>query len=391
MGNVFEPIAAGISTAGSVASTALTNKANRDIAAQNNATQIQIANQNNQMQRELNAENNQFSHDEAELAFDRSVEQWQRENQYNTPVEQLKRFQEAGINPTLGLLGNSAMPAANSPAATMAQPHGSGITPSMPQLQQAVMNPFDIGDSLMKGITALANARKTGLESKSLQETMDSIISKAKSDAKFAENQADLSEFQNYLQQRYGEKRFTAETQKLLDDAYLSTSLAFKAQREGDLALAQEYREKAHTDVLKLDKELKIKERDNYDELYDLRKNQIIADTEKSKAEGEKARQEAITEDQLRDYRRDLLSSDKRVADESANKFAAEVSHYALINNLIPQGTDQMKYREAVLKQIQEDVKSKEFENTWTGRIMRSLAGPASNVAAATLFMVPKL
>lgn len=391
MGNVFEPIAAGISTAGSVASTALTNKANRDIAAQNNATQIQIANQNNQMQRELNAENNQFSHDEAELAFDRSVEQWQRENQYNTPVEQLKRFQEAGINPTLGLLGNAAMPAANSPAAMMAQPHGSGITPSMPQLQQAVMNPFDIGDSLMKGITALANARKTGLESKSLQETMDSIISKAKSDAKFAENQADLSEFQNYLQQRYGEKRFTAETQKLLDDAYLSTSLAFKAQREGDLALAQEYREKAHTDVLKLDKELKIKERDNYDELYDLRKKQIIADTEKSKAEGEKARQEAITEDQLRDYRRDLLSSDKRVADESANKFAAEVSHYALINNLIPQGTDQMKYREAVLKQIQEDVKSKEFENTWTGRIMRSLAGPASNVAAATLFMVPKL
>lgn len=310
MGDVGQIGAAGISSAASIANNLATNKANKEIAEQNNETSIRIANENNQLQQQLNSENNQFAHDEAQLSFDRAVEQWMRENEYNTPVEQLKRFQQAGINPTLGLLGNSAMPAANSPAALMASPHGSGITPSMPQLQQAVMNPFDIGDNIMKAVTALANAKKTGLESKSLQETMDSIIAKAKEDARFAENQSDMAEMQNYLTQRYGEKRFNAETNKLLEDAYLSTSLAFKALREGETQLAVKQRELAHRDLLKLDSELKIKERDNWEELYDLKKNNIIADTRSKNASAEESHAYALTEDTLREVRKSLVGSE---------------------------------------------------------------------------------
>ena len=52
--------------------------------------------------------------EEAELAYQRSVEMWDRMNQYNTPEAQMNRFKDAGLNPHLiygqGNAGNTSSP-----------------------------------------------------------------------------------------------------------------------------------------------------------------------------------------------------------------------------------------------------------------------------------------
>lgn len=61
----------------------------------------------------------QANKEEAELAYQRQVEMWNRQNAYNTPEAQMNRFKEAGLNPHLiygqGNAGNAAPPPAYQP------------------------------------------------------------------------------------------------------------------------------------------------------------------------------------------------------------------------------------------------------------------------------------
>jgi hypothetical protein len=43
----------------------------------------------------------------AETAWDREVSMWNAQNEYNSPVEQMKRFEEAGLNPHLAVTGGN--------------------------------------------------------------------------------------------------------------------------------------------------------------------------------------------------------------------------------------------------------------------------------------------
>lgn len=87
------------STAGNVinfVSQLLTNKSNRQNVDNTNAANAQLAQQANQW----------------------SIEQWNRENAYNTPAAQIQRFRDAGLNPSL-IYGQENL-AANSPAVSSA-------------------------------------------------------------------------------------------------------------------------------------------------------------------------------------------------------------------------------------------------------------------------------
>lgn len=66
-----------------------------------------------------NRKNRRFNANQAALAYQRSVEQWNRENEYNLPARQMQRYLDAGLNPNL-VYGqqNLAAPAASSPQAS---------------------------------------------------------------------------------------------------------------------------------------------------------------------------------------------------------------------------------------------------------------------------------
>lgn len=57
---------------------------------------------------------------EAELAYQRSVEMWNKQNEYNSPAAQMERFKSAGLNPHLiygqGSPGNAGTPPQYQPA-----------------------------------------------------------------------------------------------------------------------------------------------------------------------------------------------------------------------------------------------------------------------------------
>ena len=116
-------VAQGIGTAvsgtaasiGQVRSTELANKANKEIAAQNNQTSIQIARENNALQLQSMRESNEFSRKMALDMFD-------LENAYNRPLEQVKRYQEAGLNPAIMMEGAGAVASGNGDISTPSAP-----------------------------------------------------------------------------------------------------------------------------------------------------------------------------------------------------------------------------------------------------------------------------
>lgn len=82
---------------------------------------------------------NRYNKEAAELEYQRNIEQWQRENEYNLPANQMARLLEAGINPVLAYGGSASSQAAsspqyNSPQADYSNVTMQGITESLPNL-----------------------------------------------------------------------------------------------------------------------------------------------------------------------------------------------------------------------------------------------------------------
>lgn len=105
-------IGAGISAAGSVASSLTGKASNKD----SNKANMELAQYQNEAN--LQYQQNEFAHnkEESELAYQRALEQWNMENEYNTPTSQVARLKEAGLNPNLAYgTGATASTAAASP------------------------------------------------------------------------------------------------------------------------------------------------------------------------------------------------------------------------------------------------------------------------------------
>lgn len=73
--------------------------------SQTNDVNLQSVRETNQAQKEL-----------AEYQWEQNIQQWKRENEYNSPEQQMQRLAAAGLNPYLVYQnGNAIMPAGNSP------------------------------------------------------------------------------------------------------------------------------------------------------------------------------------------------------------------------------------------------------------------------------------
>lgn len=82
------------------------------------------ANKTNKTNLKIAQMNNDFNREEAQKARNFQVEQWERENAYNTPANQRKRLQEAGYNPYFDASVNagSASGVSSTTAATASSP-----------------------------------------------------------------------------------------------------------------------------------------------------------------------------------------------------------------------------------------------------------------------------
>lgn len=149
---VLGAIAGGVAALGSALgfkSNRDTNKANMQLAAQQNVYNKQLAAQQNEYQQQLQAQEFAFNKSEAELAYNRQLEQWNLENEYNSPAQQLARYQAAGLNPNL-IYGTGTASAGNtntsSPSYSPVKynaPHAQRATAERATLQSPFRNDFD--------------------------------------------------------------------------------------------------------------------------------------------------------------------------------------------------------------------------------------------------------
>lgn len=97
------------------------------VSAGNNRANIEAQKEANEANIKMNEENNIRSQQLQELAYQQNVEQWNRENEYNLPSNQMARFKAAGLNPNLvyhqqNTAGTSPMMSYNAPVAGHVNP-----------------------------------------------------------------------------------------------------------------------------------------------------------------------------------------------------------------------------------------------------------------------------
>lgn len=89
---------------------------------------IGAAGQNANLQKQINAQarenekNREYNLQLAQLQNAWNIEQWERENEYNSPVNQMKRLKAAGINPNLAYSNGVSNISAASPSMTSGSP-----------------------------------------------------------------------------------------------------------------------------------------------------------------------------------------------------------------------------------------------------------------------------
>lgn len=111
---------------GQAMSSAINSGSNAAIQDKINQTNLQIARENNQANKEL-----------SELAYQQNLAQWNAENAYNTPLAQMQRYKDAGLNPNLiyGQSNTSARsPQLSYSPSTMPQVQGSRVDISFPDI-----------------------------------------------------------------------------------------------------------------------------------------------------------------------------------------------------------------------------------------------------------------
>lgn len=137
---------------------------------------------------------------EAELAYQRSIEEWNRQNLYNSPEAQMARFKAAGLNPNLiygqGNAGNASSPPSYQPANVQhrvaAPAYGAAIQSAMPTLMQ-------VGSWVQNMRMGQAQIKKTQTETQRSEQMVDFLTKQNPLSLEQRENQLSLYPYQSQM------------------------------------------------------------------------------------------------------------------------------------------------------------------------------------------------
>ncbi len=119
-------------------------------------------------QKEENEKNRTYNFNLAQLQNKWNLEQWNRENEYNSPAQQMARLKAAGLNPDMMYQnGTSGLTAASSPSMTAG-------APSSPVDMSALGQKSTIGDAIHQGLQdALVGAQIDVMKSEARKNNAD--------------------------------------------------------------------------------------------------------------------------------------------------------------------------------------------------------------------------
>lgn len=163
-----------------------------------------------------------------ELAFTN----WRAMQDYNSPLNQRKRLQEAGINPNVAFEGVQTT-AGNAPAPPETVPFGN-IQPSSVYSAQML-------SSTAQSIAALAQASKTKKESKTIDSLLAGQIKQLNLENVGQDIQNQLNDFQLRLNRVYGHRKMSAETETAVTNYFRTIQDLQNAGKTGKILDEQVY------------------------------------------------------------------------------------------------------------------------------------------------------
>lgn len=207
---------------------------------------------NAQAQREIAQENREWQEKMINQARDWEIEQWNRQNEYNSPQAQMQRYNDAGLNPNLiysqGSPGLAGQLSTTAPSSNQVAPH---FDPS-PMLQaaqlanqvkqtdsnvrlqdsQIAVQQQQVHNMTLQAITEIARAKN--LDEQTKGQIIQNLISESTKDSaiELAKTNVEIAHWQTRIQSMsHAEKRFQVE--KYLPLAALKMQIEMSALAAG--------------------------------------------------------------------------------------------------------------------------------------------------------------
>lgn len=378
MGDVFgvgKIIGDTVSTAGNVASqiyvadknlqmTRETNRQNAEIADNNNQLAIALAREANEQNQDQFLSAQRYNASQAELAHQRQIELQNMMNQYNSPVEQLKRYREAGLNPSLAFGGSAGMSQAvgSSPAASSS----SGLPSVIPSLQTPHLDApelnFSTGlaDGLAKIAQSMESFRRAGKTDVEIKQMQDRFVK----DLEGLDLDNDSKRIANNIAQNFGGRLADSNIKKNLSSAAASAKLANLYALQGDTEKsnkafieAKTAVERAQVGLLDSQKDLNAKELEWFDTIRKDALKTAIAQRNSLNATADQSRTQALVNETTAE-REDALNDINRYLDDRnlrRDVFAADLRKQ-LEKNKVDKATA-VKIANAAVKEAEWDAK----------------------------------
>ena len=141
-----------------------------------------------------NRKNREFQERENEKARQFAVQQWNAQNEYNLPTNQMERLRDAGINPHLAYSNGTPMNSSNAPAApsgVSSLPAGEAPKFNLGELYQTLLTKSQIKN--MDADTAKKEAEKREVEARTENTSTDTEIKKVELNHKDREIMAKIN------------------------------------------------------------------------------------------------------------------------------------------------------------------------------------------------------
>lgn len=179
---------------------------NAIMAEETNRQNRQLVKETNELNYKINQENNAFNRNLA-------IEMFNLENKYNNPAAQMSRLQNAGINPFVaaGQVGNvegrvDTVPAQNP------------IPMQAPQNMPVRLDFAENFAGIAQGLAAIAQAKKSGIETSYLEKTFDDMAASLKNEVQLKSLDVQQKTWDYNMSLLYGEKRIRKEIQVIQDN-----------------------------------------------------------------------------------------------------------------------------------------------------------------------------
>ena len=278
-----------VSAGAGIWGTIKTNKANKELAEMNNNAMIQTQNQN----------------------YDRNIELWRMQNQYNTPKNQITRLREAGINPILAIGGisNSSTP----------------IQPGQPvQLKTAEMqNPLQNLGSMFGGIANIILQEKQAKQIEAVtkitdeQWQIDKLVKLESLKGAGLSNKKIEKEIEQITENIISKQLENTYNAKTINDRIMQIALE---NNEKEISLINQ---RLQTSLLKVEEKIKnqsvIQGNINIEKTKQEIEN-IKTNNEKLKAEIDKIKNEQVQQELMIEYQK-IENYIKKIEEESYEKF----------------------------------------------------------------------